>query len=412
MLRASPETIRLVLALLLATVVLLTGRPAPVAIGATPPLQDDAVDDLSIVVLEDGTDPVAAAAALGVTPVEVYRDVFSGFAAELTPGAASSARASHFVRKVAPDGRVRAATEKTPTGVERVGTPLDDRGAKRPIDADVAVLDSGVAKHPDLNVVGGTACNGQDPFEDRYGHGTPVAGVIAAIDNSRDVVGVAPGARIWSVKVLDATGSGRWSEVLCGLDWVYRNRQTIDVVNMSLAASGTDGRCSSSPVHKAVCRVVKARIPVVVSAGNQGTDAAGVIPAAWDEVITVSAFADSDGKPRGEPRPRDPTTCDGSSDDAWWGDSNYGRDVDIAAPGSCVLTLTPRGGLLNESGTSFSAPHVAGAVARYKAERPHASARQVRDWLLSEKASRPQSDPEGFTGDPDNRPEPVLWLGD
>ena len=403
----SPNPLRIGLALLLAAIVLLAGLSAPVATAAVPPLQEDVPDDQSIVVLEEGADPVAIAESLGVEPVEVYRDVLTGFTAELSPSAAAAARKSRFVRKVSPNGRVQAEAQETPTGVERVGTPVDGGGSARGINVDVAVLDSGVAKHPDLSVVGGVACNGQDPYEDRSGHGTPVAGVIAAMDNSRDVVGVAPGARIWSVKVLDASGSGSWSDVLCGLDWVYRNRQTIDVVNMSLSGPGKDGRCSSFPVHRAVCKVVAARIPVVVAAGNQGRDAGTRIPAAWDEVIAVSAFADSDGQPGGDGG----KTCDYDADDSFWYASNDGRDVDIAAPGSCIVSLTPQGTLRRNSGTSLAAPHVAGAVARYKADRPNASARSVRDWLLSDKASQPQGSPFGFTGDDDGSPERVLWLG-
>jgi len=406
----TPNPIRLLLALLLAAVVLITGLPAPSMIAA-PPLQiDETVDDRSIVVLEEGTDPVAAAESLGVTPVEVYRDVITGFAADLTPSAAAAVGRSRLVRQVAPDGRVQAEAQQTPTGVARVGTPLDSPASPRRIAADVAVVDSGVARHRDLNVGGGVACNGQDPYNDQSGHGTSVAGVIGALDNSRDVVGVAPGARIWAVKVLDASGSGRWSEVLCGLDWVYRNRQTIDVVNMSLSGAGEDGRCSSFPVHRAVCKLVRARIPVVVAAGNQGRDAATRIPAAWDEVITVSAFADSDGEPGGTGR----ETCDRDADDTWWYASNFGEDIDIAAPGSCILSLTPGGSPRRSSGTSLAAPHVAGAVARYKAERPNASEGKVRAWLLSDKASREQSEPEGFdpSTDPDRRfAERVLWLG-
>jgi subtilisin family serine protease len=123
-------------------------------------------------------------------------------------------------------------------------------------------------------------------------------------------------------------------------------------------------------------------------------------------VIAVSAFADSDGQPGGDGG----ETCDYDADDSFWYASNDGRDVDIAAPGSCIVSLTPQGTLRRNSGTSLAAPHVAGAVARYKADRPNASARSVRDWLLSDKASQPQGSPFGFTGDDDGSPERVLWL--
>ena len=106
------------------------------------------------------------------------------------------------------------------------------------VDADVAVLDTGIAKHRELTIAGGKACVGKS-YADDNGHGTHVAGTIAAKDNSRGVVGVAPGARLWAVKVLDNNGCGSLSSVICGLDWVYAHRDTIDVVNISLGADAT-----------------------------------------------------------------------------------------------------------------------------------------------------------------------------
>ena len=171
------------------------------------------------------------------------------------------------------------------------------------------MLDTGIATNTrDLKLMGGANClvpgapvTGQ--FEDDNGHGTHVAGIIGALDNGRGVVGAAPGVRLWAVKVLDSAGNGTMSSLICGLDWVYANRNVIDLVNMSLEGGGTDGVCGDgvSPFHDAVCKVVnEAGIPVVVAAGNHSTDAFQTIPATFAEVITVSSVDDFDGKPGGK----------------------------------------------------------------------------------------------------------------
>jgi subtilisin len=306
---------------------------------------------------------------------------------------------------------VEQPVQEIPTGIDRIGAdgnPIAQiDGFDERVDINVAVLDTGIAAHPDLNVVGGVSCLGQSAADDN-GHGTHTAGTIGAIDNGIGVVGVAPGARLWAVKVLDSRGDGTWSSVICGLDWVYANRGTIDVVNLSLGGNGGESTCSdpADPLHGAVCRVVnEADIPVVVAAGNAGKDAAGTVPATYEEVIAVSAFADTDGTPGGE----GPSRC-GYADDRFASFSNFGADVDIAAPGVCIPSTSLGSRYAELSGTSMATPHVAGAVALYLAENPAAIPEDVRSWLLGP-ASRPQSSPQGFSGDLDTIPEPVLYLG-
>jgi subtilisin len=305
---------------------------------------------------------------------------------------------------------VEQPAQVLPTGVDRIdadGNPIARiDGLDERVDVDVAVLDTGIAAHPDLNVAGGISCLGASAADDN-GHGTHAAGTIGAMDNDIGVVGVAPGVRLWAVKVLDSRGDGYWSSVICGLDWVYANRGTIDVVNLSLGGDGGESTCSdpADPLHGAICRVVnQAGIPVVAAAGNQGRDAVTTVPATYGEVIAVSAFADTDGAPGG----RGPSRC-GHNDDAFASFSNFGADVDIAAPGVCIRSTWLGSGYAELSGTSMAAPHVAGAVALHLAESPDATPDDVRTWLLGS-GSRPQRSPQGFSGDPDSIAEPVLYL--
>jgi subtilisin len=304
---------------------------------------------------------------------------------------------------------VQQPAQEIPTGVDRIDADANphaaigqDGGA---LAVDVAVLDTGIAAHPDLDIAGGYSCLGPSSADDN-GHGTHLAGTIGAVDNAIGVVGVAPGARLWAVKVLDGQGNGTWSSVICGLDWVYANRGTIDVVNLSLGGDGDESSCTGAdPLHQAICRVVnEAGIPVVVAAGNQRQDAAANVPATYEEVIAVSAFADSDGAPGGKGAFR----C-GNRDDTFATFSNFGPDVDIAAPGACIRSTSLGGRYVELSGTSIAAAHVTGAVALHLAGAPNASPRDVRAWLLA--VSRPQSSPQGFSGDRDAVPEPALYLG-
>ncbi len=376
-----------------------------------------------IVVLKD--DQVAAATTsrsrtAAVTPTHVYTNVINGFSATVTQEQADALANDPAVAAIVPDRPIHAAAQTIPDNIKRVGANQNSTaridGADQRVNADIAVLDTGVdTSHPDLNVVGGTDCvvgNGNPgaTFTDRNGHGTHVAGIAAAIDNGSGVVGVAPGAKIWSVRVLDSTASGSEGTLICGLDWVAAHSSTIDVVNMSVEGGGADSTCFSTsspdPLHDAICKVVNKKIPVVVAAGNDTKTTTNVIPATYPEVITVSAFTDTDGIAGGS----GPGCPNFGSDDRFAPYSNFGADVDIAAPGSCVLSTTLGGGTGEKTGTSMATPHVTGAIALFKSANPGASIASIRNWLFTIAASS-QSSGRGFKGDPDSTHEPVLWLG-
>jgi subtilisin family serine protease len=404
---------RLLLAVM-AAVVTVGVLPIGLTMPPMPAAAQETAGEEVIVVLDDGEDPVAAAQAMGVEVEHIYRHVFNGFAGTLLPPSeiAPAARSRRINATILPDGAVQAEAQIVPTGVSRPGVPVAADGQHldviSPVDADIAILDTGISDSlPDLNVVGGVSCVGSNPddWEDGNGHGTHVSGIAAAKDNDDGVVGVAPGARLWSVRVLDNQGFGTFSDVICGLDWVAGHADTIDVINLSLsgeAKKGENKRCASSAFHQATCAVVMAGIPVVVAAGNQGANANTRVPAAFPEVITVSGIADSDGRP-GKLGPR---TCFGHNDDSFLSFSNFGAVVDIAAPGDCILSYRLNGGLIEESGTSEASPHVAGAAAHFIADyaaengqRPTPA--QVKTWLQTE-ASRSQAE-DGVSGDRDSK---------
>lgn len=342
---------------------------------------------------------------LGFSLLDTYRYALSGFAATMTPAAARLLAASPLVAAVEAVRPIRAFGQVVPDGVVRVRadeSPTASIDAVDPprIDVNVAVLDTGIdTSHPDLNVAGGYSCTKGRSYGDRYGHGTHAAGIIGALDNRIGVVGVAPGARMFGVKVLDDEGNGTTRELLCGIEWVTSTRYDKDprndiaVANLSLGGrGGDDGRCGEADkdiLHQAVCKSVAAGVTYVVAAGNEREDASNLIPAAYDEVITVSALADSDGRKGGRGGSPD---CRADEDDTLANFSNYGKVIDITAPGVCIFSTLPMdgseatgdtGGYGTLTGTSFAAPHVAGAAALWISKHPGATPAQVRNALIA-----------------------------
>ena len=151
---------------------------------------------------------------------------------------------------------------------------------------------------------------------------------------------------------------------------------------MSVAKRGTDdGACgfvNSDLVHQAICRLVASGVTVVAAAGNDGLNAANLKPASYDEVITVSALADTDGKVGGTGGALCYSWGSYDKDDTFANFSNYGADVDLIAPGKCIWSTLPGNRYGYSSGTSMATPHVTGAAALYKASRPFATPAEVR----------------------------------
>jgi subtilisin len=267
-----------------------------------------------------------------------------------------------------------------PEGVKRVGLPAaGNNGAG----IGVAVVDTGIdLTNADLAPPADTFSAFGGSCQDDNGHGTHVAGIVAALDNATGTLGVAPAATLYCAKVLDASGSGSDSDVIAGLEWVF-NHTAIRVVNMSLGRPGTVD--DNPALRAAVQNLYNAGVTVVVAAGNDATvEVAGTVPASYPEVLAVTSTSAVDGTNScrlfsGVIKADTASyfTTDGAglgwdATDRWLG------GVTISAPGedrenisaACLISSTGilstklGGGTTRLSGTSMASPHVAGVAAR------------------------------------------------
>lgn len=386
-----------------ALLVALAGMPA-----AAEPSADDyivvmsgAVDVESFALRVDGRD--------GVEVQQVFPASVNGLHARLTPAAYTSLSRDPQVLFVSPNRKFTATAQMQPTGVDRIDADLSSvLRAGSPVAAPVAVLDSGIAPVGDLNVQPGMNCTATVGTTDRYGHGTHVAGIIGAKDNAEGVIGVAPGAPLYPVKVLDDTGAGSDASILCGIEWLTTVGRLLNirVANMSLSTGGSDdGNCGltrKDPVHLAICSATDAGTLFVVSAGNRGESTRFTVPAAYDEVLTVTWMNDYNGTTSSMPAPTGCTSL--GPDDTYSNYSNFVSDAadqghTVAAPGSCIASTAVDGGTRVSSGSSMAAPHVAGTIALCLhvgtcAGTPDQVMRQIQ----STAAARPAT--YGFAGDP------------
>jgi subtilisin family serine protease len=385
--------------------------------------------------------------AAGVQSDTVFTSAIEGFSAGLSRRQVNALLADPRINNVIPDRLVHVA-DTTPTGIERI----DAEGSASAAGGDysavrVAVLDTGIdAAHADLNVDLTCSFSSQGPTSnDGHGHGTHVAGTIGAIaGNAFGVKGVAPGATVCPVKVLNDSGTATWAQIISGIDFVTATRldgnaaNDIHVVNMSLSGCanpvfifcitqppanngtcGLSGTTVNDPLHKAICDSTAAGVIYAVAAGNDASRALYYVPGAYPEVVTVGALADYNGQGGGGAS----FTCsDRGPDDSFANFSNYneaGDDVvDVTAPGACILSTWPGGGTNTISGTSMASPHVAGALAKLVGDGAlstgtSADPLAARNAAMSAITTKPMSDPScgyapgvgGVTGGP------VLFVG-
>jgi aqualysin 1 len=315
------------------------------------PAQAGGGPDAYTVVLKDAVDPTAVANLhsnrYGAKVGDVWGHALHGYAAVIPNDRVAALRADANVSYVVADGEASIQAQTIPYGIDMVNadssSTLAGNGSGAVGGVNVYVIDTGVEQsHPELNVVNFVSfAKGAGRNTDCNGHGTHVAGTIAARDNDAGVVGVAPGAPITAVKVLNCQGSGQWSWIISGIDWVTANHGANAVANMSL------GGGANQAVDDAVRGSVQSGVFYAVSAGNSGANACGQSPAragTTNGIMTVAAI-------------------DSGGNEASW--SNYGSCVDIWAPGVNVLSTWMGGGYNTISGTSMASPHVTGGGALY-----------------------------------------------
>ena len=396
------------------------------------------IPDQYIVVLKDGTDAGAVAAEhrrnAGAEVLNTYGAALDGYSARLSAGELRQVEADPRVDFVAQDQEgVVVQAQTLPAGINRIDGDLStqlsgDGTGSTP--GDVAIFDTGIQpNHPDLNVAGGVDClngySGDDgTWYDAHGHGTHVAGTVGAKDDLNGVVGVAPGVRLWAVRVANPTGSATASTQLCGIDWVTANGpgRGIKVVNASTGLFGAadDGNCgntSNDPLQKAICRSTAAGILWVFASGNSAIDYVNIGGAGFDQVLTVTAMADSNGLPNVGTTSmftcnpvyatkKNPTTAP-ETDDKHASFSSYAVSAadqahTISAPGACIYSTWKGSTYGYSSGTSMAAPHAAGAahLCILSGQCPGTPAETIQK-LRADAAAYTQTNPGwGFTGDP------------
>jgi subtilisin len=377
--------------------------------------QGDQIPDQYIVVLKDRfpntiSESVAEARRSGAAILNVYERVLNGFSIKVPNEKVLEAiQRNPNVAYIEQDMEVQAFAQLLPRGVNRVdgelSSTISGNGAGS-VNVDIAVLDTGIQiSHPDLNVYRQKSfVSYTTSANDDNGHGTHVAGIAAAKDNSIGTVGMAPGARLWAVKVLSSSGSGSISTIIKGIDYLTQNAAFVDIANLSLGC-----KCSSSSLNTAISNSVKVGITYVVAAGNSGQNAASFSPANHPSVIAVSAIVDTDGKcgARG-------VSTKYGGDDRFASFSNYGFLIDMAAPGVSIYSTYKGSTYATLSGTSMAAPHVAGAAALYETTHPGASPSSIVNALQSA-GSKPSTVCDGrghgyFSGDRDSHREPLLYV--
>lgn len=306
-----------------------------------------------------------------------------------------------------------------PTGLQRIGGDLVQT-IDNFVDADIAIMDVGTESHRDLNVFRRfNAVNPGTGYRIECKHGTHVAGIAGAKNDESGIVGTAPGARIWDIKIAECNPltsepmNVADRSLLNALDYVIDNSDQIDVLNISY-----NEHCptlcnpqSYRAYQLRIDRIVDSGIVVVSSAGNDNNVADRYIPPKFENVITVSAISDSDGK------------CGGSGDRTSQGeddriatDSNYGDGVDIAAPGIDILSTIPNNRYGFMSGTSMAAPYVSGTAALIISNNPGIEPDEVRDMILNA-GSNFQTECDGrghgyFEDYKDQLHEPLLYIRD
>ena len=320
-----------------------------------------------IITLRERTNPASVAREHGVRPDYIYTHALTGFAGAISDAARQGLLRDYRVVRVEPDGIATIVGTQTNAtwGLDRVdqrALPLSTTYSYSNTGAGVTayIIDTGIRfNHADF---GGQATSGYDavnggPADDCNGHGTHVAGTVGGTK-----YGVAKDVALVAVRVLNCSGSGTWSGVIAGIDWVTRNRVRPAVANLSL------GGGANSSVDNAVRNMIASGVATAIAAGNgngrRGQDACRYSPARVAQAMTIGATTRTDARA---------------------GFSNFGNCVDWFAPGLGITSAwhTSTSATNTISGTSMAAPHSAGVAALYLQSNRTASAQAVRDALYA-----------------------------
>jgi subtilisin family serine protease len=303
--------------------------------------------------------------------LHTYQHALKGYTARIPDQRLDEVRAEERVDYVELDQRAYATAQTLPWGINRVDADRSSteagNGSGAVSKVNVYIIDTGIYQHADLNVVKHVNFARDGKNRDCYGHGTHVAGIATAKDNYRAVVGVAPGAPLTGVKVLDCDGEGTHSSVLKGVDWVTANAKKPAVANMSLAGP------ASKTLDDAVRKSARSGVFYTLAAGdNSASNACKFSPARAgagtnNGIATVAATNKRNVEP------------------SW---SDYGRCVDIWAPGVSILSTKLGGGTATMSGVSQASPHVGGGAALYLSSHANASPSRV-EAALKNAAKKP-----------------------
>jgi subtilisin family serine protease len=331
-------------------------------------------DRYIVVLKEDASNPGRAANGMaqryGLGVGFVYSHALKGFSATIPGGRLEKVRTDERVNYVEHD-RTMSAAQTLPWGVDRVQADSSStragNGSGAVSNVRIYVVDTGIDKtHADLNVANhvncrtsARQCEASGKNYDCDGHGTHVAGTLAAEDNTRAVVGVAPGAPLIGVKVLDCDADGSASTIIKGIDWVTANAKKPAVANVSISGP------ASSSIDEAVRNSANSGILYSVAAGNEGWNACKNSPARAgagtnNGIMTVAATNAKNGETAS---------------------SNYGSCVDFWAPGASILSTKLDGGTTTKSGTSMASPHLGGGGALYLSSHTSAAPSSVEGAL-------------------------------
>jgi len=342
----------------------LVGFGANVASAAPSAAADPSAYIVRFAPASDARGEASSLASSGIGVTRVFENVFPGAVVLANGKQIEALRRNPRIAGVEPDSRVTIDASQTgaPWGLDRIdqrALPLS--GSFNYSNGSTAVMayvvDTGVlASHTEFAgrvVAGFSSISDANGTTDCNGHGTHVAGTIAGT-----TYGVAKTASVVPVRVLDCAGSGTWSGVIAGLDWIVAHHQAgvPAVANMSL------GGGASSSVDAAVQSVINDGVTVVVAAGNSNSDACTTSPARVPGAITVAASDSTDTRASF---------------------SNFGTCVDLFAPGVAVTSAWSNGSTNTISGTSMASPHVAGAVALLLSSSPTSTPVDLSSRLLN-----------------------------